>query len=93
MKKMKAEIVIFENEMKEQTELMDRNKSLISAAREKMNETVHDCIRFLTEHKAIMNAKFDEIDQAHQKSHTTHLENFQLAVGQLKSFLEQGESI
>ena len=93
LKKVKAEVVIFENEMKHQMELMDENKTQISAAREKMNETVDDCIRLLTEHKASMNAKFDEINQAHQKAHATHLENFQLAVAQLKSSLEQGENI
>lgn len=90
---MKAEIVTFENEMKYQTELMDKNKTQTLVAKEKMNETVDDCIRLLTEHKAIMNAKFDEINQAHQKAHATHLENFQLAVGQLRSSLEQGENI
>ena len=93
LKKVKAEVFIFENEMKNQTELMYKNKPQISAAREKMNETVDDCIRLLTEHKASMNAKFDEINQAHQKAHATHLENFQLAVAQLKSSLEQGENI
>ena len=93
LKKVKAEVVIFENEMKHQIELMDENKTQISAAREKMNETVDDCIRLLTEHKASMNAKFDEINQAHQKAHATNLENFQQAVAQLKSSLEQGENI
>ena len=93
LKKVKAEVVILENEMKNQTELMNKNKTQISAAREKMNETVDDCIRLLTEHKASMNLKFDEINQAHQKAHATHLENFQLAVAQLKSSLEQGENI
>ena len=93
LKKVKAEVVILENEMKDQTELMNKNKTQISAAREKMNETVDDCIRLLTEHKASMNAKFDDINQAHQKAHATHLENFQLAVAQLKSSLEQGENI
>ena len=65
LKKVKAEVVILENEMKDQTELMNKNKTQISAAREKMNETVDDCIRLSTEHKASMNAKFDEINQAH----------------------------
>ena len=93
LKKVKVGVFILENEMKDQTELMNKNKTQISAAREKMNETVDDCIRLLTEHKASMNAKFDEINQAHQKAHATNLENFQLAVAQLKSSLEQGENI
>ncbi|XP_022810447.1 E3 ubiquitin-protein ligase TRIM71-like [Stylophora pistillata] len=93
LKKVKEEVAIFEKKMKDQTEFMDKNKTQISAAREKMNETVDDCIRLLTEHKTIMNAKFDEIDQAHQKAHATHLENFQLAITQLGSSLQQGENI
>ena len=48
---MKAEVVILENEMKNQTELMNKNKT--------------------QKHKASMNAKFDEINQAHQKSSRT----------------------
>ncbi|XP_022810448.1 E3 ubiquitin-protein ligase TRIM71-like [Stylophora pistillata] len=93
LKKVKEEVAIFEKKMKYQTELMNKNKAQISAAREKMNETVDDCIRLLTDHKAMMNAKFDEINQAHQKAHTTHLENFQLTVTQLESSLQQGENI
>ncbi|XP_022780059.1 E3 ubiquitin-protein ligase TRIM71-like [Stylophora pistillata] len=93
LKKMKAEVVFFENEIEEQTALIDKNKTQISVAREKMNETVDDYIRLLTEKKAIMNARFDEINQAHQKAYTTHLESFLLAVTQLKSSLEQGENI
>ena len=58
LKKVKAEVVILENEMKHQMELMDENKTQILAAREKMNETVDDCVRLLTEHKASMNLKF-----------------------------------
>ncbi|XP_022780097.1 tripartite motif-containing protein 2-like [Stylophora pistillata] len=92
-RKVKAKVVIFEDEIRNQTELMDKNKTQISAARDKMNETVDDCIRLLTEHRAIMNAKFDEINQAHQKAYATHLENFQLAVGHLESVLEQGKNI
>ncbi|XP_022780068.1 E3 ubiquitin-protein ligase TRIM71-like [Stylophora pistillata] len=93
LKKMEAKVVICENEMKEQTELIHKNKTQISAAREKMNETVNDCIRLLTEHKAMMDVKFDEINQAQQKAHVAHLEDFQLAVAQLKSSLEQAEKI
>ena len=93
LKKVKAEVVIYENLLKQETELMDKNKSVIFAAQQKMNETVDDCIRFLTEHKAIMNAKFDEISQAQQKPHVTRLDNLQLAVTQLKTSLEQGENI
>ena len=40
-----------------------------------------------------MNAKFDQISQAQQKAHATQLENFQFAVTQLKSSVEQGENI
>ena len=91
--KVKAEVVIYENQMKKETELMDINKLEISAARRKMTQTVNECIRILTEHKSAMNAKFDEIDLEQQKAHATQLETLLFAVTQLKSSVEQGESI
>ena len=93
LKKVKAEVVIYENLMKQEIELMDKNKMEVAAAHKKMTETVDDCIRYLTEYKAFMNDKFDEISQARHKPHVTRLDNLQLAVTQLKTSLEQGENI
>ncbi|KAL9984253.1 hypothetical protein ACROYT_G006526, partial [Oculina patagonica] len=93
LEKVKAEVVIYENLMKKETELMDKNKTELSAAQRKMTETVDDCIRNLMEHKSAMNAMLDEINQEQQKAHATQLETFQFAVTQLNSSVEQGESI
>ncbi len=93
LEKVKAEVVIYENQMKKETELMEKSKTERCAAQRKMTETVDDCIRILTEHKIAMNTKFNEISQEQLKAHTTQKENFQFAVTQLKSSVEQGERI
>ena len=93
LENVKTQVAVYENQMKKERELMDKSELEISAAQRKMTETVDSCIRMLTEHKLIMNAKFDEISQAQQKAYATQLENFQFAVTQLKSSVEQGENI
>ena len=79
--------------MKKEKELMDESELEISAAQRKMTGTMDNCIRILTEYKSAMNNKFDEINQAQQKAHATQLENFQFAITQLTSSVEQGENI
>ncbi|XP_078359035.1 E3 ubiquitin-protein ligase TRIM45-like [Oculina patagonica] len=91
LEKVKAEVVIYENLMKKETESMAKNKAEISDAERKMAETVDECIRILTEHKLAMNTKFNKISQAQLKAHATQMETFQFAVTQLKSSVEHGE--
>ncbi|KAL9983985.1 hypothetical protein ACROYT_G006235 [Oculina patagonica] len=93
LKKVKEEVVIYENLMKKETESIAKSKTEISDAQRKMAETVDECIRILTEHKLAMNTKFNEISQAQLKAHATQIETFQFAVTQLKSSVEQGERI
>ena len=93
LEKVKTQVAVYENQMKKEKGLMDKSELEISAAQRKMTETVDNCIRILTEHKSAMNAKFDQINRAQQKAHATQLENFQFAVTQLKSSVEQGENI
>jgi len=93
LEKVKTEVALYENQMKKEKQLMDESELEICAAQRKMTETVDNCIRIFTEHKSAMNAKFDEINQAQQKAHATQLENFQFAVTQLTSSVEQGENI
>ena len=93
LEKVKTQVAVYENQMKKEKELMDKSELEISAAQRKMTETVDNCIRILTEHESAMNAKFDEINHAQQKAHATQLENFQFAVTQLKSSVEQGQNI
>ena len=93
LEKVKTEVAVYENQMKKQKELMAKSRLEISAAQRRMTGTVDKCIRILTDHKSAMNAKFDEINQAQQKTHASQLENFQFAVTQLKRSVEQGQNM
>ena len=93
VKKVKAETVIYENEIKKQIELMDKNKNEILSAEQKMTEAVEEMIRDLREHESKIKANLTEIYDARQKHHATRMENFELIVTQLKSCVERGESI
>ena len=93
LEKVKAETVIYENEIRKQTELMDKTKNEILSAEKKMTDAVEERIRELREHERVMKTKFAEIYEAQQKHHATQLENFELVLTQLKSCVERGESI
>ena len=92
LEKVKAETVIYENEIRKQTELMDKTKNEILSAEKKMTDAVEERIRELQEHERVMKAKFAEIYEAKQKHHATRLENFELVLTQLQSCIERGES-
>ena len=85
LKKVKAETVIYENEIRKQTELMDKTKNEILSAEKKMTDAVEERIRELREHERVMKAKFAEIYEAQQKNSATRLENFELVLTQLQS--------
>ncbi|XP_068725851.1 E3 ubiquitin-protein ligase TRIM71-like [Montipora capricornis] len=91
--KVKAEIVTYENKIKKQTDLRNKNKIEILNEEKKMTDTVEKLIFDLREHEKKMKNKFREIYEAEQKHHTTRLENFELVATQLKSCVERGQSI
>ena len=93
LEKVKAETVVYEKRVRQQTVLMDKNKKEIMSCEKKMTDLVEDLIRDLREHERIMKAKFAEIYEAQQKHHATQVENFELVLTQLKSCVERGESI
>ena len=93
LEKVKAETVIYEKKIRKQTELMDKNRNEILSCEKKMTDLVEDLIRDLREHERVMKIKFAEIYETQQKHHATQLENFDLVLTQLKSCVEQGESI
>jgi len=93
MAKVKAEMVICENQIQKQVNLMDRNKHEILLAEKKMTDTVEELIRDLREHERTMKTRLQEIYEAQQKHHATRLDDFELVVTQLKSCVERGESI
>ena len=92
LEKVKAETVIYENEIRKQTELMDKTKNEILSAEKKMTDAAEERILELREHERVMKAKFAEIYEAQQKHHATRLENFELVLTQLQSCIERGEN-
>ena len=93
LEKVKAETVIYEEKIRKQTELMDKNRNEILSCEKKMTDLVEELIRDLREHERAMKNKFAEIYEAQQKHHATQLENLELVLTQLKSCVERGESI
>ncbi|XP_068676502.1 E3 ubiquitin-protein ligase TRIM71-like [Montipora foliosa] len=91
--KVKAEIVRYENEIKKQTDLKNKNKTEIMNEEKKMTDTVKKLICDLLEHENKMKDKFRQIYEAEQKHHAMRLENFELVATQLKSCVELGQSI
>ena len=91
--KLKAEILLYENEIKKQTELKDKNITDIMNAEKKMTDSVEEWIRNLREHEKKMKLKFREIYEAEQKQHETRLENLELITTQLKSCVERGQGV
>ena len=59
--KLKAEVLLYENEIKKQTELKDKNVTDIMNAEKKMTDSVEEWIRDLREHEKKMKQKFREI--------------------------------
>ncbi|XP_068726672.1 E3 ubiquitin-protein ligase TRIM71-like [Montipora capricornis] len=91
--KVKAEIIRYENEIKKQTDLKNKNKTEIMNEEKKMTDTVKNFIFDLREHEKKMKDKFRQIYEAEQKHHAMRLENFELVATQLKSCVELGQSI
>ncbi|CAH3151940.1 unnamed protein product [Porites lobata] len=93
LEKVEAETVVYENEIRKQTELMDDDRNEILSCEKKMTDLVEELIRDLREYEKDMKTKFSEIYEAQQKHHATQLENFELVLTQLKSCIERGDSI
>ena len=93
LKKVKAETVIYENETKKQNVLMDKAKNDVLSGKKMMADVVQECICNLRQHERAMKAKFTEICEAQQKHNIALLENFEVALAQMKSCVEQGKKI
>ena len=91
--KVKAEILLYEDQIKKQTELKNQNITDIMNAEKKMTDTVKELIRDLREHEKKMKDKFRDIYEAEQKQHAARLENLELINTQLKSSVERGQGI
>lgn len=91
--KLKPLVVLYETKMNKQAQLMERSREENAAAHKKVTETVEENIRVFREHETTIHAKLDEIHAIQERDHSTQLENFQLLVTQLNSFVEYGEAV
>ncbi|XP_015762189.1 PREDICTED: E3 ubiquitin-protein ligase TRIM71-like [Acropora digitifera] len=91
--KLKTEILLYETEIKKQTELKHKNMTDITVAEKKMTDSVEEWIRNLREHEEKMKQKFREIYEAEQKQHETRLKNLELITTQLKSCVKRGQDV
>lgn len=91
--KLKPLVVLNETRMNKQIQLMETSREENAAAHKKVTETVEELIRGLREHETSIHAKLDEIHEIQQNDHSTQLENFQLLLAQLNSFVEFGEAV
>ena len=91
--KVEAEILVYENEIRKQTELKDKNITNNRNAEKKMIETVEGLIRDLREQEKKMKDRFRGFREAEQERHATRLENLEMINIQLKSFVERGQGI
>ena len=60
LEKVKAETVVYEKRVRQQTELMDKNKKEIMSCEKKMTDLVEDLIRDLREHERVMKKDVSE---------------------------------
>ncbi|XP_074611184.1 tripartite motif-containing protein 2-like [Acropora palmata] len=91
--KVKEEILLYEHQIKEQTELKSKNIADIMNAEKKMTDSVEELIRDLRAHEKKMKDTLRDIYEVEQKQHATRLENLELITTQLKSLVERGEVI
>ena len=91
--KVKAQILLYEHQIKKQTELKNQTMANIINAEKKMTDTVEELIADLREHENKMKDKFRDIYEAELKQHAARLENLELINTQLKCFVERGKGI
>ena len=93
IEKVKQQVVEDQNRMNKQAKLMEKSKEENLAAQKKVAKAVEDLISVLRENEKAAKAKLQKVHEAQQKDYTTQLENFQLNVSQLKSFVKYGEAV
>ena len=93
MAKVKAQMVICENQIQKQVNLMDKNKNEVLFAENKVTDTVEELIRDLREHERTMKATFMKSMKPNKKHQATQPENFELVVTQMKSCAKRAEGV
>ena len=91
--KVKAKIILYQTEIKKQTDLQNKNIADIMNAEKKMIDSLDEWMRDLRQHKKKMKEKFRDIYEAEQRQHAARVENLELITTQLKSCVDRGQSI
>jgi len=66
----KTKIAHFELQVARETELFNKSREDIQAARDKVRTTIEELVRIFREHEMAMVAKLDEVDEERQRCHT-----------------------
>ena len=91
--KVNAEISMYENEIKKQNELRNKTETEMKNAEEKITQTIKKLISDLQEHERTMKDKIRKINEAQQKHHEERLNILERNTAQLKSCVEQCQTI
>ena len=91
--KAEEEITACEDEMEENTSILESRKEEIRAARRNVTEIVRKLIKSLEKHKKAMLTELDELDKQYQKRHATDQEKLKQFVARLNSPVEHGKGI
>ena len=89
----KLEILVYENEIKKQTELKNKTIAEIMNAEKKMADTVEEAIRNSREHEREMKDRILVFHLVEEEKHTMKLESLELKINQMRSCVERGQSI
>ena len=89
----KAEIVVVESKINKQIELRTKSKARMTAAVNKVNETVEELVQVLRDQEKLMKEKLTQIYHSQEKDHEAQLEKFQMFAREMKRSVERGEGI
>ena len=89
----KAEIVAVDGKINKQIELRKKSKARITAAENKVTETMEELIQVLRDHEKTVKEKFTETDEKQEKDYIAQLQKLQMLATELKTSVEQGEDI
>ena len=91
--KAKEQVAVVERKMNRQIEVMKKTTHEMLTAGNEITATVDELVRDLREQETAMKTRLGQINDAQQRDHATHLENFQLSVSRLNLFVECGEGV
>ena len=91
--KAEEEITACEDEMEENTFILESRKREIRAARRNVTEIVKKLIKSLEKHKKAVLTELDELDKQYRKRHATDQEKLKQSVARLNSPVEHGKGI